>query len=172
MSSTTPPYSRRSSQPLYLPPLSYSDQARFTINDRSVLNSGRMGTCHHSVNRQVPIQVWKQLQRTRCVPPVPHQITDDAEQRDELHACLLHAQVGSVTNECRGGARGLDVGKNRVTFSAEREREEGRADVCDNTGNDDLGLVRCFDGGAEFGIVPSTVIMSVCDFLKLRGSSR
>jgi hypothetical protein len=115
------------------------------------------------INRQVTIEIRDQLSSTRGVPPVPHQIADNGEQANKLDASLLHAGVGNVTDKRRSSAGGLDVGEDRVAFSAERESKEGGADVGCDAGDDDLGLVGGFDSGAEFGIVPGAVWWLVCD---------
>jgi len=116
-----------------------------------------MASRQHPVYRHILIEPWQHVLASRRVPPITHQITHDAKRTNELHTRLLHARIRRVTDECRGGARGLDVGEDGVALGAEGEREEGGADVgCDAT-NDDLGLVCCFDGGAEVGIIPSAV---------------
>ena len=116
-----------------------------------------------TIGGHVTVQIREDLSRTRGVPPVPHQIADNGEQAHKLDTSLLHAGVGNVTDKLRSSAGGLDVGKDGVAFSAEREREEGGADVGGDAGDDDLGLVGGFDGGAELGVVPGAVRWLVCD---------
>jgi len=102
------------------------------------------------------VQIREHLLGTRSVPPIPHQVTNDAEQADELHAGLLHARVRRVTDELCRGAAALNVREHRVPFGAQGQSEERRADVSHDAGDDDLGLVGCLHGSAEFGVVPGT----------------
>ena len=117
-----------------------------------------MATSNVTVDREVPVKVGQNLLGTRDVPPVTHQVTDDGEHADELDACLLHAGVGRVADELGVGAASLDVGEDGVTLGAERESEEGGADIGGDTGDDDLLLAGGLDGGAEIGVVPGTVV--------------
>jgi hypothetical protein len=114
-----------------------------------------VSTCKISIDRHVTVKKGEDLSSTGGVPPVPHQIADNREQADKLDTSLLHARVGNVADKGRSGTGGLDVGEDRVAFSAEREREESGAHVGCDTGDDNLGLVGGFDGGAELGVVPS-----------------
>ena len=144
-----------------IPPSSPSphlDQLSLTRDNSAVLNSRRMGTSNVSVDREVPIKVRKDLLGTRSIPPVAHQITHDGEHADEPNACLLHAGVGRIADKLGVSAASLDVGKDRVTLSAERQSEESGADIGSDTGDDDLLLAAGLDGGAEIGVVPSTAV--------------
>lgn len=79
------------------------------------------------VNRIVLRQIRQHRRIARCIAPVSHQVADDAEQADYLHACARHAVVRNVTDEFRGCAGGFDVGPYAVAGLAEREGAEGRA---------------------------------------------
>ena len=137
---------------------SHLDQLSLTRDDGAVLDGRSLGTSNVSVDRQVLVKVRKDLLGTRDIPPVAHQIADDGEHADELDACLLHAGVGRVADELGVSAASFDVGEDGVALSAERQSEEGGADVGGDAGDDDLLLAGGLDGGAEIGVVPSTVV--------------
>jgi hypothetical protein len=61
------------------------------------------------------------------VTPVSHEVAHDAEQADELDACVGHAVVGHVADEFGGCSRGFDVGPDAVAVFAEGEGAEGCA---------------------------------------------
>lgn len=113
-----------------------------------------MAPSKHTIHGKVTIQVRQNLLSTRSSAPIAHQIADNREQADQLDTCLLHAGVGRVTDELRGRARALDVGEDGVALGAQRQGEEGGADVGYDAGDDDLLLSGGFDGGAEFLVVP------------------
>lgn len=113
-----------------------------------------MTTGKHSVDRHVAVKVRQDLGGTGGVPPVPHEVANDGEERDELDAGTFHAGVCRIADELSGGTGTLDVGEDGVTLGAEREGEEGGADISDNTGDDDLLLSGGLDGGAELLVVP------------------
>jgi hypothetical protein len=75
-------------------------------------------------------QESQNLNCTRSVAPVPHQVADDAEEADELHARVRHAVIRHVADELGRGARGLDVGPDVVAFGAQGEGAEGGACEC------------------------------------------
>ena len=135
-------------------PILSSDEINLSRLDRSVVHSRSMSPCHHSVNRQVLVEVWQYLLRTGGVAPVPHQITYDGEERDKLNTCGLHTRICCVAHELRVSTTGFDVGKNRVAFCAEGKGEEGGADVCSDASDDDLGFVCRADSGLEISVVP------------------
>ncbi len=108
----------------------------------------------HTVDGQVLVKERKDLSSTRSCTPVTHEIAYNCEEADKLDASLLHAGVGGVADELRGGTGTFDVGKDGITLGAQRKSKEGCADVGDNTGDDDLLLAGGFYGGAEFGVVP------------------
>lgn len=137
---------------------SHLDQLGLARDDSAVLDGRSVGTSNVSVDRQVPVKVRKDLLGTRDIPPVAHQIADDGEHADELDACLLHAGVGRVADELGVSAASFDVGEDGVALGAERQSEEGGADIGGDTGDDDLLLAGGLDGGAEIGVVPSTVV--------------
>jgi hypothetical protein len=72
-------------------------------------------------------QESQNLNGTRSIAPVPHEVADDAEEADELHARGRHAVVGDVADELGRGAGGFDVGPDVVAFGAEGEGAEGGA---------------------------------------------
>jgi hypothetical protein len=114
----------------------------------------------HPINRQIAIQIRQHLLSAWRRPPIPHQVADDREQRHELDTRLLHARVGRVADELRGGARALYVGEDGVSLGAEGERKESSADVGYDAGDNDLFLAGCADGGAEGLVVPGAVVSS------------
>ena len=138
-----------------------SDGVNLTGDDGAVLNSGSVVASDHTVDREVLVKERKNLLSTGGVAPVTHEIADNGEERDELDTSLLHARVGSVTDELRVGAGGLDVGEDGVALGAEGEGKEGSADVGGDAGNDDLLLAGGLDGGLEFRVVPGAGGMSV-----------
>lgn len=77
-----------------------------------------MSSGHPSVDRIVLRQPWQNLHDPRSVAPISHQIAHDAEQTDELHACISHAVVGHVANELGHGAGRFDVGPDTVAVLA------------------------------------------------------
>ena len=146
-------------QPSPIPPRDYYsslDQLRLAGNQSAVGDGRGMSPGNVSVDGQEPVQEGQDFLGTRGVPPVAHQIADDREHADELDTRLLHAGVGSVADERRVSAAGLDVGEDGVTFSTEREGEESGADIGSDSGNDDLLLASGLDGGAELRVVPCT----------------
>jgi hypothetical protein len=60
------------------------------------------------------------------VPPISHKIAHDAEQTDELDACIGHTVVGHVADELGRGAGRFDIGPDAVAIFAQRESAEGR----------------------------------------------
>jgi hypothetical protein len=110
----------------------------------------------HAINRQIGVKVRQNLLRTRGIAPVSHQIANNGEERDQLHARSLHTGVGCVAYKFGVRTRTLDVGEDAVALSTQSECEERSADVGCDTGDDDLLLAGCFDGGAEFGVIPGT----------------
>jgi hypothetical protein len=135
-------------------PISPRNQPNLPRNNRSRLNRRSMMSGQLSINRHILIQVRQHLLRARRVPPVPHQITHNRKQRVHLHASLGHLRVGGVAHEGRGRARRFNVGEDGIPGGAQTEGEEGGADVGGYAGEDYLGAVGGFDGGAEGGVVP------------------
>jgi hypothetical protein len=137
---------------------------------------------HPRVDGVVLGQIRQNLNSTRSVAPIPHKVTDDAEEANELHARRRHAVVGDVADECGCRAGCLDIGPDVVAFGAQREGAESGAcgirvsgpfqdkaifshpaesndktltDVRGDPGQYDLLLARCSDCFAELGVVPS-----------------
>lgn len=113
------------------------------------------------INRHIPIQPRQYLLRTRGPAPIPHQIAHNREQRVHLHSGAGHLVVSRVAHELGGCARCFDVGVDGVAGGAQAEGEKGSADVGCYTGEDDLLLPCGLDGGAEGGVVPGAVRISV-----------
>jgi hypothetical protein len=116
-----------------------------------------------SINRHVLVQVRQQLLSTRSVAPIAHEIAHNSEEGVHLDTGAGHLVVGSVADKLGGGAGGLDVGEDGVAGGAEREGQEGGADVGGDAGEDDLLLAGCFDGLAEVGVVPGA---GGCQYLR------
>ena len=75
----------------------------------------RMQPCGHPIPREVRLDPGHSLlNRRRQIPPIPHQVAEDGEQSHEVHACSLHARIGSIAVERSGGGAGFDVGEDRV----------------------------------------------------------
>jgi hypothetical protein len=110
-----------------------------------------------SINRHILIQKRQDLLGARRIPPIAHQITHNGEQTVHLDARARHLCVGRVAHERRGRAGRFDVGEDGVACGAQREREEGGADVGGYAGEDDLFFAGGFDGGTEGGVVPCAV---------------
>lgn len=122
-----------------------------------------------SINRHVLVKVRQQLLGTRSVPPVTHQVAHNGEEGVHLHTSARHLVVSSVAHKLGGGAGGLDVGEDGVAGSAQGERQEGGADVSGDAGEDDLLLAGGFDGGAEFGVIPSAREgLAYCDYVEMQ----
>lgn len=86
-----------------------------------------MASSDHAVSRVVLIEERKDLQSTRGVPPVAHQLTNNSEVREDLHAGISHAVIGLVADLRRRGGRRFLVGEHAVAGLAERQCEERRA---------------------------------------------
>jgi hypothetical protein len=71
-----------------------------------------------------------------------------------MHARLLHTSVCVRGEFVVEGPGCVGVGKDFVAGFDEREGEEGGADFGYDAAEDYLVLARCFDGGAEIGVVP------------------
>lgn len=80
-----------------------------------------------SGSRNLLVQVGQNLVQTRGVPPVAHQVGDDAKRAHEGDASLLHATVGIGCQLDVKGTAGLGVGKDLVSIVDERESQEGGA---------------------------------------------
>lgn len=106
------------------------------------------------INRIIVRQPRQHRRQTRRVPPIPHQITNDREKTNELHARASHPVIGNVSDEFRRGARRLDIGPDAIALSAEREGAESCAHVGRDAGDDDLRPIRRSHSGAEVGVVP------------------
>jgi hypothetical protein len=115
----------------------------------------------HAINRHVLVKIRQDLLRTRRVPPVAHQITDDGEERVQLHARPRHLRIRRIAHELGGGSRGFNVGEYSIAFLAEGQGEEGSTDIGRNACDDDLLLAGTFDGRAYIGVVPSAEKESV-----------
>ena len=113
-----------------------------------------MAARHKAIDREIGVQPGQDLRGARHVAPITHQIAYDGEEADELDAGAHHAQVGGGGDERACGAAGFDVGPNGVAGGAEGEGAEGRADVGDDAGDDNLRFIRGAYGGLEVGVVP------------------
>ena len=67
--------------------------------------------------------------RSRSVPPVSHQLTDDGEEGEDVDTSLPHALVGVRSGLLASGARSVGIGKDLVASLDEREGEEGGTDL-------------------------------------------
>lgn len=99
-----------------------------------------------SVHGHVAVKVRKDLSGAGGSAPVAHEVADDAEEGDELHAGLLHARVGGVADEGGAGAGGFDVGEDGcvcvLVCGRRGRRGVGRVGDCvgkGKVGNGELG---------------------------------
>lgn len=86
-----------------------------------------MSTGNEAIGRIVLVEPGDELGGARGVAPVTHEIADDSKGTDELDARVLHAVIGSITDERGGGSRGFDVGPDAVSLGAQGESEESGA---------------------------------------------
>lgn len=87
--------------------------------------------CHHInvEDKHSRIKERKQLDLTRCIPPVPHELTSNRKHRQDLYSSDAHAVVGIIGGpdvECTGG---IGVGKDGEPGVTKGEGEESSADL-------------------------------------------
>ena len=131
-------------------------QRRLAIESRksTVDDSSIMGPSQEPILRQVPthiaqthqsphphaskkqregnhsrIEERQQLNLTRSVPPIPHELAGDGEHGHDLNTGGAHAVVGVVGGLEVEGTGGVGVGEDGVAFGSEGESEEGGADL-------------------------------------------
>lgn len=74
-----------------------------------------MSPHYHTIRGHISVNERHHLSDSRHgVPPVAHEITQDSEQSNEVHARSLHAEVPCVADERGSGAAGFDVGEDGV----------------------------------------------------------
>lgn len=73
------------------------------------------------------VEVGQNLVQTRGVPPIAHQVGDDAKCAHQGNSSLLHATVGIGRQLDIKGPAGLGVGEDLVSLVDERESQEGGA---------------------------------------------
>lgn len=114
-----------------------------------------MSSCQVPVRRQVLVKEGQDgATHTLRTPPVPHQFSNDDKHAHGLHAGITHTNIGLKCKSLVEGSGGIGVGPDLVSCLAQGERQERGANVGHDSGDDQLLLAGCFDGGAEFGVVP------------------
>lgn len=96
-------------------------------DDGAVANRVGVAAGNVAIGGQVLVQPGEELDSTRDVAPVAHQVAHDGEERHHVDSGVHHPLVADVSDQGCGRARGLNVCPHAVALGAEREREEGRA---------------------------------------------
>jgi hypothetical protein len=69
-----------------------------SLGDGAVADGSGMGTRHHSIDGEVLVEPRVELDGTRHVAPVSHEIANDGEQRNNVHTRPDHLVVRDVAN--------------------------------------------------------------------------
>lgn len=80
-----------------------------------------------AVDGEEPVDERQHLGRAGSVSPITHEVAEDGEHRDDVDTSTGHTVVRIVTNELRGGSRGLDVGPDTIALLPERIGQESGA---------------------------------------------
>jgi len=120
----------------------------------STINGSSVASGEIPVGGHILVKEGHQLQRSRFIPPVPHQVAYDGKHGDNMNASGAHTIICIVSNALVERTRCVSIRPYGITFLPQGKGKECGTDIRHNTRKNDLFLASFFKSLTEISIIP------------------